>query len=558
MAGFSNKTSDIFSVIWFVLRPEKKFFIIVIIYGLVISFFSLVIPVSVQALISTVTNTLLLRPVIVLSIILLILLSFGIFLNIMQIYIMEIMERHIYARITKQIALRLLYTKSDILNSINRPHLVHRYFEIMTLQKALPSILVRGFSLILQTTVGLILVSFYHSMLFAMNMVVIFAIYLVWRIWKNRAFHNAVMLSGAKYETVRQLSEIATSNILFRSERTSDFACSQINDATQDYIKLRKRFFRNYFSQHISFFLIYALGSTAMLGVGGWLVTEEKLTIGQLVAAELIMSAIFHGITRFAYHLIDLYDLFTACLKISTFYDLDIQKNSGNEKLHSFTSIGLEMKQVQVTHCNKNINFDFQVKAAYKIMAHSRNQQIQIALFNLIRGQKVDYKGRIYFDGINIYDIDLFALQDSVVIIDNSDIFECSIKDWLLLSKPQASYNELLLVLEIVELHDVVIALNKGIDTELKPNGYPLSFDEIIRLKIAAAILSDPAILVLNELFDTLNFTQRERIVSRLLDMPFTFIYFSNGKKINGFDGYMVLDEEKQIIYDNIDEYEVF
>ncbi len=546
-----------FQLFKLILRPERKFCVIVLIYGLVISLFTIAIPVSVQALVGTVTNTLLLRPVLILSSILFLLLFFAVTLNATQIYIMEMMERHIYSRITKEMALRLLYAEAGMMGNINRTQLASKYFEIMNLQKTLPSILVRGFALVLQTSVGLILVSFYHQLLFVLNIVIFAILYLIWRLWKNKSFHTALKVSSAKYDTARILSEIARSSIIFRSNRLMNFACAQVNFATLNYIKSKKQYFRSYFAQHLGFLIIYAFGSTALLGVGGWLVIKEQLTIGQLVAAELIMSSIFYGVTKFAYHFSDLHELYTACAKIAEFYDLPIQTNMGALTLGNAQSASLNMEKIVTTQRNEHILFDMHIQAGEKIMAHVAEQPIENAFLCLIRKQQTDYRGKIYFNNINLLDLDGQYLQDDIMIIDNHYIVECSIKQWLLIAKPNATHNEMMEVLEFVELYEVIGNLPEGINTAMKPYGHPLYFSEMMKLKLAAAILARPAMLVINGVFDALNHAERERIMRNILDLPFTFIYFTNGRVINGFDKYFLMNKTKHKSFDNPYDYEM-
>jgi hypothetical protein len=63
--------------------------------------------------------------------------------------------------------------------------------------------------------------------------------------------------------------------------------------------------------------------------------------------------------------------------------------------------------------------------------------------------------------------------------------------------------------------------------------------------------------LVINGLFDALGHGERERIMERLLEMPFTFIYFTNGRTIEGFDRYMLFGKHKQVSYTTIADYEM-
>ncbi|MCR9206254.1 MAG: hypothetical protein NXH75_16860, partial [Halobacteriovoraceae bacterium] len=114
------------------LAPEKNFFFVSFIYACMISLLSLAIPISVQALVNTVTFAVLMQPLFVVSLLLLILLIFSGFLNGLQDYAIEYFQRHFYARSSLEVSQRLLNAKESSLKSFYRGDLVNRYFDIMT------------------------------------------------------------------------------------------------------------------------------------------------------------------------------------------------------------------------------------------------------------------------------------------------------------------------------------------------------------------------------------------------------------------------------------------
>lgn len=82
----------------------------------------------------------------------------------------------------------------------------------MTFQKNVPSLMVDGFALVLQMLVGFTLVSFYHPMLFAFNLVLILVMYAIWKIWGTGAKRSAIELSHAKYDSAKWLNDIAAAH----------------------------------------------------------------------------------------------------------------------------------------------------------------------------------------------------------------------------------------------------------------------------------------------------------------------------------------------------------
>jgi putative ABC transport system ATP-binding protein len=105
--------------------------------------------------------------------------------------------------------------------------------------------------------------------------------------------------------------------------------------------------------------------------------------------------------------------------------------------------------------------------------------------------------------------------------------------------------------LACVGLDEVMEELENGLDTQLSSTGWPLSVSETMRLKLAAAILARPKVLVLNQLFDTLPAATLQRAVDRLCitcDEPTTLIIFSSAEPQMRFDRYLCIGAQKQSI----------
>lgn len=312
---------EMFAVLRFVLRPEKSFYRLAIIYGVCISLLTLALPVSVQTLINTVANTAMGQPVMVLAGVLFLLLMMNGIFYLSQKFLMERYKQRFFARITSRIALSSIYCDMENAEPRERLDIANRFFEIMTVQKNIPMLMTQGFALVLQTAVGLVLTSFYHPMIFVFNVILVMVVYFIWRVWGHRAIKQAVLLCKSKYKIAGWLEEISLAQFESRSESSINAALEKVESLTDDYIAARRALFRNTFAQSVAFVALYALASALLLGLGGWLVIGGELTLGQLVAAELILSAIFYGISRADYLLILLYELIAATEKLIVFFE---------------------------------------------------------------------------------------------------------------------------------------------------------------------------------------------------------------------------------------------
>jgi len=314
------KLYDFFALI---LLPEKAFYKLAIIYGIAISLFTLAVPFSVQMLITTLTNTALLRPVIILSFILLCVLLAYVLLTALQYYVMELFKRHFFARIVSEIVLRNIHIAPD--SAIDRAAHANQYFEIMTVQHKLPVLITSGFALFLQTLVGLVLVSSYHPALLVFNLLFVLFVYLLWRWFGPRATARILELSKEKYAVAAWLDYLGKSDPNSHTLEIANYELARSDKVIGSYLAAQAHYFHTTFAQSIGFLMLYALSSASLLGVGGALVVSEELTLGQLVATELVLSSIFFGLSKAGEFLSHYYDVCAAVEKLSQFFHFPVR-----------------------------------------------------------------------------------------------------------------------------------------------------------------------------------------------------------------------------------------
>lgn len=538
-----------------ILKPETSFYVNVLIYGIAISLLTLAIPISVQTLINTIVNTAIENQVLILALILFIILFISGGLYALQKYTMELFKRKFFTRIVSDIVMRTITADTVYFRNINRAELVNRYFDIMTVQKFVPAIMTGGFSLILQIVVGLILTSFYHPAFLIFNMVFIACIYLIWRVWGHRATRGAIDVSSAKYNVARALENIATAHTDFKSHNHIVHALSSIENLSAQYIEERKSYFSASFKQIVSFLFLYALFSAALLGIGGVLVIRGELSLGQLVAAELILSAIFYGISRAGNQLMLFYELVAALEKISYFNKIPTEKDEGRVFAPS-GCFEVVFKNVMCEYRNTYIHFDFSIPRGKKLLATSTSHVLQEYFIDMIEAYRFPEKGQILLGGQDITEIDAQEFRDRIFVLEEPHLLDCTIEEYIKIYAPDASKVEIMDVLALVHMDDAIAQLPDGLKTRIISSGYPLSKSESIRLKLACTLLSHPAIIVLTELFDIVGYHHRQSILKSLYDLKdVTLIYFTNRRDLDFFQDYLYLDWNEDVFFKNIDDF---
>ncbi|MEM9897970.1 MAG: ABC transporter ATP-binding protein, partial [Pseudomonadota bacterium] len=417
--------------------------------------------------------------------------------------------------------------------------------------------LIGGFTVILQAGVGFVLVSLYHPLFLVFNIVLILLIWGVWAIWGRGAVRSAIALSHKKHEAAAWLQGIAASNGYFKSDRHVAYALDRTDDATCDYVTQHRAHFRQFFSQTVSFLILYAAASAMLLGLGGWLVIQGQLSIGQLVAAELVLSAAFFGVSQLGTYLNYFYEFCAAVEELSLFDGIELEEPSGSLPPPVADS-HLKFVEARGDARGRQAILDFDIPSGATIMGIAANYGVQRFMTNLIERHVEPRGGYVSLGGRDLLDTEVHALRREVTVLDKPMIAELTIREYLALAgADQNGRVNALEALRIVGLDLVVASLEDGLDTKLSPTGFPLSIVETMQLKLAAAIINRPRVLVLNQLFDLMPENCLKRSVDHLeTDEAITVVYFSNRRRDLGFDAYFYLGAEKQILFDTFKTFE--
>jgi len=380
-------------------------------------------------------------------------------------------------------------------------------------------------------------------------------IWIVWLTWGSRALRTGVDVSHAKHATAAWLETIGGSNGFFKSQRRIDYALDKTDDFTGNYIRQRKRHFRHLFSQTIAFLVMYAAASAVLLGLGGWLVIQNQLTLGQLVAAELVLSAAFLGVAQLGSYLGYFYDLFAAVEEISQFYDVEQEQPKDADPIEG-SDHSIVFKGVRGKARHEEAQFDLEVSSGAIIMAAASQHGVQRLFTDLLKMHALPQSGFATLGGVDMKAIEPHHLRRNIHVLDRPSIVEMTIREYLALSCPDTAPQRMIGALETVGLSPLMSTLEKGLDTPLASTGYPLSPVELQQLKLANALLERPRILVLSRLFDLLDPEPIERAVTELRAQAYsTVIYFSNRRIDLGFDRFLYLEAHQQRYFATFEEF---
>jgi putative ABC transport system ATP-binding protein len=526
------------------IGPDGAYIRLGIVYTIAISLLALATPISVQLLINSVANTAMPAPLWALSGVLLLLLLMVAALSALRVWIMAAFERRLFARVVAEVTLRAVHAQDPFFADGNRGHLFNRFFDLVVVQKSVPSMVIGAFTIMLQAVIGLTITSFYHPVFLAFNAVLVAAVLLVWMLWRRGAISGAVALSHAKHNAAGWLESVGGSNGFYKSARHLDFAMTRSEAMTAAYVATHRRYFRYQFAQTIAFLLIYAFASAGLLLLGGMLILRGQLSLGQLVAAELILSGVFYGIAQLGTYLDIFYDMVASSEELSLLFAIPQESAAGGGN-------GPRDGAVKLTDVAfKDARYDLTLAAGEQLVAVAE-PGAERSLAMLLKRHALPERGLVRIGGGDLGSFDMYHLRSDVTVLDRSTIVEVTIREYLRLAS-QGLDGAAMEALATVGLERRLASLPQGLDTPLGSTGYPLSVGEAMALKLANALLVRPKLLLLGQIFDLLP-PERLRAAIRILKDHGTTVLLCTGRPEDlVLDGYLYLGLTEQRRFDTL------
>jgi putative ABC transport system ATP-binding protein len=491
----------------------------------------------VQALVNTVAFGGLLQPLVVLTSLVLVGLIFAGVLRALWAWVVERIQQRIFTRVAVDLAYRLPRVRMDAFREENGPELVNRFFDVLTVQKGAATLLVDGVSIVLQTAVGMVVLAVYHPILLAFDVGLILSVGFVVFVLGRGAIYTSIKESKMKYAVASWLEQMAEHTVTFRSSEGGAFARTRAEDLVREWIAARNKHWKVLYRQILGSLVVQAIASTALLGVGGWLVIDGKLTLGQLVAAELIVTTVVSGIAKFGKHLESFYDLLAGVDKLGHLVDLPVEPPGGAPLRRR--SIGAHVRFVDVSFAHPHgtrtldkVSLNIEPGARVGVVGSSGSGKSTLA--DLLYALRTPTRGRIDIDGVDLRDIDIATLREQTAFVRSGEIFEGTVSENVRLGRQNVQTSDVRAALQAVGLYEEISALEGGLDHVLINGGQTLSQSQILRLCIARALASKPRLVVFDASLSDFDPTTRKLVTTALFDAqgPWTLIVTTHDREI--------------------------
>ena len=543
------------------LKIDKQDIISIYVYALFSGLISLSIPLGIQAIINIITVGQVSTTWIVLVFFVILGIAFSGVMQIIQLSITENIQQKIFTRSAFEFAYRIIKMNPEKLDKKHSPELVNRFFDTVTIQKGISKIIIDFSTSSLQILFGLILLSLYHPFFIIFSFLLLLIVYLIFKLTVPQGLKTSINESNYKYEMAHWLEEIARSSNTFKLAGNSTLPLSRTDENVTGYLTQRKAHFKTLMIQYINLVGFKIIIAAGLLIIGGLLVINQKMNIGQFVAAEIIIILILASVEKLILSIETIYDVLTAIEKVGGVTDLDLEQENPT-KLNLTEDDSISLKVTDLTYKfrdeKKNIlsNINFELLGGNSLCVSGHNGSGKSFLLQTLSGLFDSYKGTITINKQSLTSLNKDELRTYIGdCLGSASLFKGTILENITLQRPNLTFLQVQQVIDALGLNEFIETLPKGINSVILPEGKNLPKSIRIKIILARGIVGSPKLLLIDDDFNQLNKEDKNKFLNYLFekDKKWSIILVSNDLNImERFNSTMVLVDGKLIAIDSL------
>ncbi|MBU3681185.1 MAG: ATP-binding cassette domain-containing protein [Flavobacterium sp.] len=505
------------------LKVDRKDVTQIIFYAIFAGIISLSLPLGIQAIINLIQSGRVSASWVLLVLIVVIGVALGGILSIMQLRITENLQQKIFVRSSFDFSYRLPKIKFEELYNKYTPELANRFFDTMVIQKGASKLLLDFSSSLLQIIFGIILLALYHPFFILFGVFLLVLLYVIFKFSYNSGLSTSLNESKYKYKVVAWLQEIARNSSSFKRPENFDFALSRNNDLVEQYIGYREKHFnviKRQFMQLIGFKILI---TASLLFIGGYLVLNQQMNIGQFVAAEIIIILVINSVEKVILGLETFYDVLTSVEKIAQVFDLEIEKYNAKTADYCFTKLCLETDNLSLKFPDNKKNvlsrITLKIDPEERVFLDGENGSGKSSLLRVLSGLIEPTSGAYFINDDTYLKIDKNQLRSHISVVMQEDTpFEGSILENITFMNPLVSNEQVKWAIDAVGLGDFIKSMPEGLDTKIVPEGKQLSSSNAQKILIARSIVTQPKVLLLEDPLNKMDTKIANEIIDFLVD----------------------------------------
>ncbi|MBN7816691.1 peptidase domain-containing ABC transporter [Algoriphagus pacificus] len=544
------------------LKEEKSQVYGIYFYAILNGMVALSLPLGIQAILNFILGGRITTSWILLVVVVGIGVAFGGFLQISQLQITEKLQQRIFSKAGLSLAYRLPRVKTEILHGEYGPEIVNRFFDTVNLQKGISKLLVDFTTALLQMIFGLLLLSFYHPTFILFGLGLFLILSLIFYFTSPKGMETALKESTYKYQTAFWLQEIGRTLNTFKLVGNTRLPILRADKLIQRYVDFRTKHFAVLIFQYKIMIGFKVLIVTSLLVAGSLLLINEQISIGQFVAAEVIIILVVNSVEKVILSLETVYDTLVAVEKLGVVMDLEMERSEGTDKVVVSKPDGLKFEmqnlifqpQDVVSPILKGINLT--IEPGQKIAVTGKSGSGKSALLALFSGLYEEYQGKVLINDLSMEMIHLEKFRAMVGdCLEFGEIFQGTIRENITVGR-DVNPSQLEYILDLVGLKDYIFQQPDDLETELQPEGKGLSRSLAQSILLARSLVGNPKAIVMENALRYVLPEVRDRLVDYLMKGNWTLLIITDDQKIlEKVDNILLLNDGNIKLQGSYDEY---
>ncbi|MEB2775283.1 ATP-binding cassette domain-containing protein [Algoriphagus sp. D3-2-R+10] len=538
------------------LKEEKDQVYSIYFYAILNGLVALSLPLGIQAILNFVLGGRITTSWVILVLIVAAGIAFGGFLQISQLQITEKLQQRIFAKSGLSLAYRLPKIKSELFHGTYAPEVVNRFFDTVNLQKGVSKILVEYSTALIQVIFGLILLSFYHATFILFGIVLFIILVTIFYFTSPKGMSTAIKESTYKYETAFWLEEIGrTLNTFKLVGGNSRLPILRVDELLKHYLEFRIHHFSVLVFQYKVLIGFKVLIVTSLLIAGSLLLINEQISIGQFVAAEVIILMVVNAVEKLILSLETVYDTLVASEKLGKVMDMELEDHNESEKDITSQSSGIKLAMENVIFQPRDVNkpivngVSITIEPGTKAVITGKSGSGKSAMLALFSGLYESYKGQVKINDLPLEMIHLDKYRSVVGdCMELQQIFHGTIAENILVGR-DIDQNQLAFLIELVGLKDFIFQLPDDLKTMLLPEGRGLSRKHAQSIMLARALVGEPQAMILENALQHIDNDVKERVKTHLFGGKWTLLMVTQDQEVIKQANQVIVMDEGNIIY---------
>ncbi len=523
MAGGTNTDGSILKPLqrfFQVLRLERKEVSSIYFFAILSGLLQLSIPIGIQAVINFVLAGAISTSMVVLIGIVVIAVFLSGVLQVSQMKIIEKVQQRIFARYSFEFAWRIPHLDLQKVDGYYMPELMNRFFDVVSLQKGLSRLLLDIPAATIQVLFGLILLSLYSNIFIIFSFVIIIIIYLILYHTGAKGLRTSLEESDYKYGVAGWLEEVARVMKSFRFSRITNLPVDKTDHLVTHYLDARTRHFKVLVMQYWALIVFKVLITAGMLIVGGVLLVQNQINIGQFVASEIVILTVLASVEKLIQSLDKVYDVLTSVEKLGKVLDKPLE-HTGSMQIDSSNGLSVSMQKLtfgyhEASQILKGISFT--VNRGQKVCFMGTEGSGKSTILRLLTGSYMEFEGSITINDVPLGNYNPNSLRSITgILFHQQDIFEGTLHENIALGDTSITATQIVELARKIGLESFLSSLKNGFDTPIDAVGKRLSGGVIRKILLLRALLSQPRLLLLEEPWQGLDEERQNQVKEYLL-----------------------------------------